>query len=253
MVDRPTIQHQLSWQKQRSQDHHERLYGQRSLPRILSRFVRSGLLGHERRRELLYLPFRPRNGQLQDSLHRNRAWSQRVFDMEQGQLSAKSARLPLEARAMSLRLEGRHAPLVFRQEANHSHQLGTTKSQQRTPYHETCRSGCLLNPEQYQERRFGLGQLRRLWNNAHSLRTNRSQVLHDGTRPTILRCYTQTLLEAQDWGRGRLGGRDEGTMSKMRLPEWLEALPDSPHKRDEIRRIKNQRRKERLLDYASTN
>lgn len=39
-------------------------------------------------------------------------------------------------------------------------------------------------------------------------------------------------------------------MSKMRLPDWLEALPDSPHKRDEIRRIKNQRRKEMRLDYG---
>ena len=42
-------------------------------------------------------------------------------------------------------------------------------------------------------------------------------------------------------------------MSKMRLPKWLEALPNSPHKRDEIRRMKNQRRKERLLNYASPN
>lgn len=37
-------------------------------------------------------------------------------------------------------------------------------------------------------------------------------------------------------------------MSKMRLPKWLEALPNSPHKRDLIRHYK----KERRVEYAES-
>ena len=50
------------------------------------------------------------------------------------------------------------------------------------------------------------------------------------------------ILETYNRERGRLGGRNESTMSKMRLPEGIENMKDGPHKRDLIRKLKRQRR-----------
>lgn len=36
-------------------------------------------------------------------------------------------------------------------------------------------------------------------------------------------------------------------MGKIKLPEWVEALPNGPHKKDVIRGIKRERRKEWLM------
>lgn len=242
MANRSTIQHQLSRQKQRPQDNHERFDGQRSLPRVLGRLLRGSPLRDERWRKLLYLSLRPRNGELQDGLHGNRAWSQRVLNMEQGQLGVEPTRLSLEARAMSLRMEGRHAPLVFRPQTNHRHQLGASENQQGTPDNEASWLGRLLDPKQHQKGRQSSRQLRRFWDDTHSLRANRPHLLHDGTGSTLLRCRSQTLLETSHRRRGRLGRRDESTMSKMRLPEGIEKMKDGPHKRDLIRKLKRQRR-----------
>lgn len=254
MAYRSTLQHRLPWQDER-QAHNRERQPWRELPgiprgRLLGRFA-----SNQAWSSILYLALRCGNRQLPWSVRGHWVLSQRVPYMEQGLASSKPARLSLETRAMPVWLERRgFAQMVWGPKANYHIGLCQAKSGWRTPHNETSRTDILPYQEQQQTRRHSARHIRRFRNNSDCLRAAWPQMPHDGARPTLLRCYTQTLVEAHPrWQRRWLGGRNSGIMSRMRLPEWLEAMPNGPHKRDEIRRIKNQRRKERLLDYACSN
>lgn len=242
MADRSTIQHSLRRQDEEETHDPKRLDGKRRVPRVLNQILSSRVKRNARGSRVLYLPLGLRDHKLPRSLSGRRIRGPRMSNMEQEQLYTWPTRLPLEARTVSIRLERRLTSMVRRPKAIHSNRLATPGKERRSPDDETSRLIRLFDPEQHQAGRRSIRQLRWLRDNAHRLRANRPQMLHDGIGPTLLRCNTPALLGLGHWQRRRLARGNEGAIM-VRLPEEIVNLKDGPHKRDLIRHFKKMRRK----------